>query len=277
MSIVKRRLGKTGEDVTVLGLGGEGVLRTFGREREAYELINLALDLGINYFDSAKAYSGSESYYGAALGDRREEIFLTSKSHARDKQEALLHLQETLENMKTDYLDLWQIHDVRTKEDVEQIFGPGGAIEAFIEAKEEGLTRFVGVTGHLEPNIIRKCLERYEFDTVLVPLNPAESGFKSFIEEVVPLALKKRVGIIGMKVYLKGLPLKLPKFTSLEPFFRYALSHPISTAIIGCDNTTQLKENLGYAASFKPLSEREREKLEDRVWPYARQLMYYKQ
>ena len=114
MEIQKRKLGKTGVDVTLMGLGGEGVLRTFGHDDEAYALINRALDLGINYFESARAYSGSESYYGKALRERRKEIFLTSKSHAQDKKGALEHLQETLKNMKTDHLDLWQVHDVRS-------------------------------------------------------------------------------------------------------------------------------------------------------------------
>jgi aryl-alcohol dehydrogenase-like predicted oxidoreductase len=124
----KRRLGRTGVDVTILGLGGEGVLRTFGREKEAYPLINRAIDLGLNYFESARAYAGSESYYGKALKERRNEIFLTSKSHARDKEGALTHLLETLSNMKTDHLDLWQIHDVRTDDDIESIFVHGGAL-----------------------------------------------------------------------------------------------------------------------------------------------------
>src|SRR5512147_3252210 len=143
MTIPKRRLGKTGIDVTILGLGGEGVLRTYGREREADALINRALDLGINYCESARVYSGSESYYGKALRERRKDVFLTSKSHARDKRGALAHLRETLRNMGTDHLDLWQVHDIRTTEDVESIFGKGGAIEAFVEAKQKGMTRFI--------------------------------------------------------------------------------------------------------------------------------------
>ena len=133
MTLLKRRLGKTGIDVTIMGLGGEGVLRTFGHDKEAYALINRAIDLGISYFESARAYSGSESYYGSALAERRNDIFLTSKSHARDREGALTHLHETLTNMKTDHLDLWQVHDVRTSEDIETIFGSGGAIEAFVE------------------------------------------------------------------------------------------------------------------------------------------------
>src|SRR4030042_1970288 len=151
MDIPKRKLGKTGGDVTILGLGGEGVLRTHGYERAAYDLINRAIDLGINYFESARAYSGSESYYGQALRERRRDIFLTSKSHARDRKGAMDHLHETLQNMKTDHLDLWQVHDVRTDEEIDQIFGPNGAIEAFSEAKRKGLARFGGVPGPHDP------------------------------------------------------------------------------------------------------------------------------
>src|SRR6266702_6720584 len=148
MGIPKRQLGRTGVEVTILGLGGEGILRTHGYEREAYALINRALDLGITYCESARAYDGSESYYGKALRERRSGIFLTSKSHARDKAGALAHLHETLVNMCTDHLDLWQGHDERPADDIELILGEGGAIEACAEARQQGLVRFIGVTGH---------------------------------------------------------------------------------------------------------------------------------
>ncbi len=276
MGIPKRRLGKTGIDVTILGLGGEGILRTTGYDREAYELINKAIDLGITYLESARAYSGSESYYGKALRERRKDIFLASKSHARDKKGAFQHLHETLKNMKTDHLDLWQVHDMRTKEDVDEIFAPKGALEAFQEAREKGLVRFVGVTGHHDPDIILRCIERFQFDTVLMPVNPAEPGYKSFIAEVIPVAKEKGMGIIGMKVYFRGLAARLPGVTSLEPFYRYALSQQITTAVIGCDDIKQLNENVGFAASFKAMSGGEQKELVDSVSPHARQLMYYK-
>ena len=276
MEIPKRRLGKTGVDVTILGLGGEGVLRTYGYEREAEDLINRAIDLGINYFESARAYSGSESYYGESLRERRKEIFLTSKSHARNKKGALLHLQETLRNMKTDHLDLWQVHDVRTEEEMEEIFGPHGALEAFVEAKDKGLVRFIGVTGHHDPLITQQCLQRFDFDTVLIPVNPAEPAFKSYLTEVIPLAMKKGMGIIGMKVYFRGFADKLPWFETMEPFFRFALSQPITTAVIGCDDVEQLEENVKFAGSFSPMTEKETQELIGNVSSYARELMYYK-
>ena len=247
MEIPKRKLGKTGAAVTILGLGGEGVLRTQGYEKQAYALINRAIDLGINYFESARAYADSEIYYGLALQERRKEIFLNSKSHARDKKGALQHLHETLRNMKTDYLDLWQIHDVRTEEDMQEIFGSQGALAAFVEAREKGLVRFIGITGHHDPEILKQCMEKFNFDTVLLPINPAEPHYLSFIETVLPLARKKNMGIIAMKVYWRGFATKIPRVSSLEPFLRFALSHPISTAVIGCDNIEQLEENVRFA------------------------------
>ena len=276
MDIPKRKLGKTGVDVTILGLGGEGVLRTYGYEREAYDLINRALDLGITYFESARAYSGSESFYGRSLRERRKKIFLTSKSHARNKQGALLHLQETLSNMKTDHLDLWQVHDVRTEEEIEEIFGPHGALEAFVEAKDKGLVRFIGVTGHHDPLITKRCLQQFDFDTVLIPVNPAEPAYKSFLTEVIPLAKNKGMGIIGMKVYFRGLAAKLPWFETMEPFFRFSLSQPITTAVIGCDDVKQVEENVKLAGSFSSMTEKEIQELIRKVSPYARELMYYK-
>lgn len=262
--------------MTLLGLGGEGVLRTFGYDKEAYDLINRALDLGINYCESARAYSGSESYYGKALHERRREIFLTSKSHARDREGALTHLQETLKIMKTDHIDLWQVHDVRTKEDIEEIFGPGGAIEAFVQAKEKGMTRFIGVTGHENPEIISQCITQFEFDTVLVPVNPAEPEHMSFLEDVVPLANKKHMGVIGMKVYLRGLPRQLPFIGTMKPFYEFALSQAVSTVVIGCDDIKQLEENVQFAKSFKPMTPMDQEEFISSIAPYARELMMYK-
>lgn len=276
MRIPKRTLGKTGVDVTILGLGGEGVLRTFGHEQEAYPLIHRAIDLGINYFESARAYSGSEAYYGLALKERRKEIFLTSKSHARDKQGALAHLQETLTNMKTDHLDLWQVHDVRTDEEVEEIFGPRGALEAFREARDQGLVRFVGVTGHHDPLITKRCMDMFDFDTVLIPVNPAEPFYKSYIDTVIPPASQKQMGIIAMKVYFRGFAARIPGYQGMEPFFQFALSQPVTTAVIGCDDILQLEENVSFASSFTPMPKKEQNELSEFIAPYARQLMYYK-
>ena len=173
-------------------------------------------------------------------------------------------------------LDLWQVHDVRTGDEVHEIFGPGGAIEAFVHARDKGMVRYIGVTGHHDPLITRRCIESFDFDTVLVPVNPAERGYKSFIDGVVPLAQEQQMGIIAMKVYFRGLAARIPGYEGMEPFFRFALSQPISTAVIGCDNVEQLEENINIARSFHPMSKEEMVDLEEFVAPYGRQLMYYK-
>jgi len=178
--------------------------------------------------------------------------------------------------MKTDHLDLWQVHDVRTEEEMEEIFGPHGALEAFVEAKDKGLVRFIGVTGHHDPLITQRCLQRFDFDTVLIPVNPAEPAYKSYLTEVIPQAKKKGMGIVGMKAYFRGFAGRLPWFETMEPFFRFALSQPITTAVIGCDDVEQLEENVRLAASFAPMTEKESQELTGNVSPYARELMYYK-
>lgn len=270
----KRNLGRTKFDASIMGLGGEGLLRSQGKDKEAYLLINKALDLGINFFDSARSYDGSEEYYGKALRERRKDVFLTSKSKERSKKGALKDLEETLRNMKTDHLDLWQVHDVGDRKTMEAVFAPGGAIEAFIEAKQKGYTRFIGVGGHDDPGVIRECLDRFDFDTVHVPVNPAEASCKSFLEDTMPVAAEKNVGIIGMKIYVHGFTSKLTFYTSMEAFFRYALSQPIATAVIGCDSREQLEQNVYFARSFKTMDWEEQDGFVDAIAPYARQ--YFK-
>lgn len=274
--IPQRTLGKTGVRISCIGLGGEGVLRTFGREPEARKVIHRALELGINYLESARAYSGSEEYYGLALGAKRGEIFLASKSHDRTAAGARKHLAATLKNMKTDYLDLWQVHDVRTEQDLLEIFGPGGAIEAFRWAKEQGLARHVGITGHQAPSVLLRAFAMYDFDTVLMPVNPAEPAYRSFIDSVLPEALRRGMGVIGMKVLCHGLGLQLPAYSSVEPWIRYALSHDVSTIVIGCETAGQVEENVAAAIAAVPMPEEEKRSMEKAAARYARDLMYYK-
>ncbi len=245
-------LGKTGETVTRLGLGGEGVLRTFGREADAVPLIKRALDLGITYFDCARAYSGSEEYYGLALGKRRNDIFLCSKTHDRTKKGSRQFLETTLRNMKTDHLDLWQFHDIRTPLDLDQASAAGGCMQAFDEAKKAGYVRFMGITGHYDPNIIVKGMELYHFDTVLMPVNPSEPHHLSFLETVVPEARKRNMGIIGMKTIKPYYSWNGKTFTVSE-LLSFALSQDIDVVITGCDTIPQLEENVSVVEQFVPL------------------------
>ncbi len=287
-TIPRRRLGRTGDEVSILGLGGEGVLRTYGRAREAVAVIRRAIDLGINYCDCAKAYSGSEDYYGEALvGGLRERIFLCSKSAERRAKAAERDLEATLRRMRTDRLDLWQVHDVRDPDDLAQIFGPGGAIEAFAAAKKAGKVRFVGVTGHHDPAILTKAIGLFPFDTVLLPVNAAEPHHRSFLDETVPVAASRGMGVIGMKVLRGFVPQGGPPRIDLAPellhegisvsrLLRFAFAQPISTAIIGCETVAQVEENVAVARVAQAMDEDERAALLDRTRPYARAALSYK-
>jgi len=272
----KRLLGKTGEQISILGLGGEGVLRSFGREEQAISMIHRAIDLGITYFESARAYSGSESYYGRALGERRKEIFLASKSHERTAEGALKHLETTLTNMKVDFLDLWMVHDVRSVKDLDVLFGPKGGINAFEAAKRNHLVKWVGISGHRNPAILSRALDLFPFDTVLMPVNPAECHYRPFLDEILPKVQQKGIAILGMKVFSRGFCVKIYGTELIEKCLRFALAQPISAAVIGCDNVQQLEMNVRIARSFQPLTKTEQEILVQRVKYYARELTYYR-
>jgi aryl-alcohol dehydrogenase-like predicted oxidoreductase len=277
MSLPQQTLGRTGHSATRLGLGGEGVLRTFGHEREAQAVIEAALAAGINYFETARAYSGSESYLGRSLKGHRDKIFLTSKSHGRTFKEAMAHLSITLKNLDTDYVDLWQVHDIRTMDEVEALGLPGGALEAFHHARDRGWVRFIGVTGHHDPEVLRRALTLYEFDTVLLPVNPAEPQQASFLP-LAQEAMAKGMGVIAMKTLCRG---QLPQMAEepdhlVRELIAYALSQSVTLAVVGADSVQQVEHLAAAVRDFVPMTPEEQLRLEEAVAPYARQLMYYK-
>src|SRR3984957_15821809 len=198
--IPKRTLGKTGERLTIVGqAGGRFPLCTFD---EAKAVTLRAYELGINYFDTARIYwdGKSEEVYGAVLPPFRKNIFLTTKSPERSRKGAEADLEKSLRALKTDYLDLWQIHQVSEMSEVEQIFGPGGAIEAFEAAKKAGKCRFMGFTGHHDPEVHLAMLKHYDkYDTILIPLTAANPSYLSFEKMVLPIAVERGMGIQGMK------------------------------------------------------------------------------
>jgi len=272
----KRILGNTGEEISILGLGGEGLLRLFERGREAVPLIHRALDLGITYFESARSYGSSEFYYGRAIKERRKDIFLASKTQDRTRDGALRHLETTLKNLRTDYLDLWMIHDVRTTKDLDVIFGPNGAIKAFEGAQKNRLIRFIGVSGHRNPALLSRALNLFSFDTVLMPVNPAEPHYWSFYTDVMRIAQEKGMGILGMKTLSRGVCVKIFGEEAVGDFLRFAMSQPITAAVVGCDTIEQLEMDARIAQGFEPMPEKDQEILITKVTSYARELMYYK-
>jgi aryl-alcohol dehydrogenase-like predicted oxidoreductase len=262
-----RPLGKTGRDVTQFALGGEGVLRTHGRMAEAVAVIHRALDRGVNYCDTAPAYAGSLDYYGAALGERRGQVFLASKTHDRTRDGSLRLLDESLKRLRTDHLDLWQLHDLRTGTDLNTIFGRGGALEALTQAREQGLVQFLGLTGHHDPAILLEAIGRFDFDTVLIALNAADVHRLSFARLVLAEACRRGMGVIGMKVYAAG-SLVRGGTASLSPAdaMGYVLSLPgVSTVVIGCSSPAEVDTNASNAVSFKPFAEPTLRALEERT------------
>jgi len=276
--IPRRTLGQTGSDVTQFALGGEGILRTHGRMAEAVAVIHRALDSGVNYCDTAPAYAGSLDYYGAALGERRRQVFLASKTHDRTRDGSLRLLDESLKRLRTDHLDLWQLHDLRTSSDLKTIFGHGGALEALLRAREEGLVRYLGLTGHHDPAILLEAMGRFDFDTVLVALNLADIHRLSFARTVLPEAARRGMGVIGMKVYAAGVLLHSGS-APLTPgeAMGYVLSLPgVSTVIIGCSSPAEVDENARVARTFRPFDEPTMRSLEERTHARAGVFTSYK-
>ncbi len=280
-----RPLGNTGHKVTLFALGGEGVLRTHGRTQEAVRVIHRALDHGVNYCDTAPAYESSMDYYGAALGERRREIFLASKTHNRTRDGSLRLLEDSLRRLRTDYLDLWQLHDLRTMRDLDVIFSKGGAIEALVQARDEGRVRFLGITGHHDPTILLEAIRRFDFDTLLVALNAADVHRLSFIETVLPEAARRDMGVIGMKVYGAGTLVRRHGLfgrvggsgLSTDEAMGYVLSLPtVSTVVIGCQISAEVDDNGRIAREFVPFDTPMMRNLENRTLRKTASMTSYK-
>jgi len=205
----------------------------------------------------------------------RSTIFQTSKSASRDRNGALNDLSDSLQRLGTDHLDLWQIHDVRTDEDFARISGPGGALEAFIAAKENGTVKNIGVNGHHDPHILSKAVEQWPIDTVLMPVNPVEEVLGGFLTDTLPKAKEKGVAVIGMKVLGAGHYIVPGLGITAQLLIRYALSCGITLAIVGCSSPQEVRE-LSAAADLPLLSDAEREKITELFAPHARELAFYR-
>lgn len=252
-SIPKRVFGKTGEKLTIIGMAGGRFPMTSYEDAKAITL--RAHELGVNYFDTARIYwqGKSEEVYGDALAPFRKHIFLTTKSPERSRQGAEADLEKSLRALKTDYVDLWQIHQVSTMDEVEQIFAPGGAIEAFEAAKKAGKCRFIGFTGHHDPQVHLAMLKKYnKYDSILMPLNPADPSYESFERNVLPIAVERGMGIQAMKSTANS---KLLHAIPLKECLSYVLSLPIHCLALGCTTLGQIEDDVRIAQQFKPLTE----------------------
>jgi aryl-alcohol dehydrogenase-like predicted oxidoreductase len=278
-TISKNQFGSTGMDVTIVGLGGEGILRTYGEGERATRVITEAIEHGVTYFDCARAYAGSEGYYGSVWRRHKEDrtrVFQTSKSAMRNKADALADLKTTLDNMGIDHLDLWQIHDVRTEEDLERIEGPGGALEAFVAAKSSGMTRFIGVTGHHDPRILTQAIRQWPVDSVMMPVNPVEVALGGFLDLALPAAIEKGMAVIAMKVLGASHYIQPNAGVSPEILIRFALSQPITVAIVGCSTPEHVWTLADTGREFEPLSKENQRELVAAFRTHARRLAFYR-
>jgi aryl-alcohol dehydrogenase-like predicted oxidoreductase len=261
--IEKRELGKTGLKVTILGLGCAqiGALRNF---KLAVEIIETAIDLGINYIDTASTYGDAEEKVGEVMRSRRNEVVLATKTLQRDKESSWREINTSIERLKTDYVDILQIHSVNTMAELDKITSKNGSLYSVIKAKEQGLCKHIGITGHTRPEVIKEALNRFDFETVLVPLSSVDKLLNDFGDVIFPVAKKKNVGVIAMKVLSDG---RVTDF--VEDSLRYVFSLPISTAIVGVKNIVELKQNVEIAKNFVPMTKKEIDALIEKSRRYA--------
>jgi aryl-alcohol dehydrogenase-like predicted oxidoreductase len=270
-----RPLGKTGVSVSMLCLGGFHL--SVPPEDEATSIIHTAIDNGITFMDNAWEYADNESErrMGNALAQDgyRDRVFLMTKNCAHDRTAAnsMVKLEESLRRLRTDYLDLWQIHEVTFPDDPDRIFAPGGAAEAMLRAKEEGKVRFIGFTGHKSPAIFRRMLsEGFPWDTLQMPVSVLDANFNSFQMAIIPIAQEQGIGVIGMKSLAAGHIFDDPAIgITAEEAIRYALSQPIASLCTGIDSMAILKQNLRIGREFVPMTAQEQAAAVDKVFHHA--------
>lgn len=272
--IPKRMLGKTGIQVSALCFGGAHLGR-IESEAEAIRVLHEALEAGVTFLDNAWEYNGgrSEELMGKGLQGRRQQAFLMTKvcSHGRDKRVALQQLDESLRRLRTDYLDLWQIHEVVYDDDPDRHFAPNGAADALLEAKKQGKVRFLGFTGHKDPRIHLKMLGHdFPFDTCQMPLNVFDGTYRSFEQEVLPVLTQRGIAPLAMKSLSGNAePIKQGVVT-VEEALRYVLSLPVASLVSGIDSRQVLRQNLSIMRRLTPMTAAEMQTLRTRVTHYAK-------
>ena len=251
-----RPFGKTGETFPILSFGGQRIVDAHGcTEDEAIEIVNTAIDRGIRYFDTAWVYSDgqAETRLGKVVKQRRSEMWIATKVKDTNRDGARRQLETSLSRLQTDWVDEWRLHNLEDYARLNAFTGKGGALEAAIQAREEGLVRYISVSGHTDPQILVEALKRFPFDSALIAVSGLDHFILSFAEEFLPIANARGVATIGMKV------LGLGSLThEVQRSLRYAFSLPVSTVIVGMETMAQLEQNLEIAESFTPMTDKER-------------------
>lgn len=296
-----RNLGKTGYKVGIFSLGGQASLEKPNNEALAVPIIEKALDLGVNYIDTSSIYGGperwSEQYVGKVMKHRRNDAFLATKTKERTRDGSMRMIEKSLNLLQTDHVDLWQLHDIGTTTDINEIFAKDGAMEALLEAREQKIVRYLGITGHYRPDALIEAIHRHPFDTILMAVNAADPHHYSFSEQLLPLAVEKQMGIIGMKVPARGRilsswtppPIEQQKHSwegmvlaptagtlDMRQAMYYSLSLPVSTVIIGCDTMAQLEQNVQLAREFTPLNQQQMAALTEKAQPVSKQSLFFR-
>ena len=283
-ALQKRRLGKTGEMVSCIGFGCGTRFCSIESEEAAQALLERAFNLGVNYFDTASSYTRrgierlSEKRIGEFSKTRRKEIFLATKIDPRDRDGALRSVELSLKLLQTDYVDLIQIHSLSNLDDLGRIGSSNGVLAAIQQLKEQKAARFIGITGHNDGAAMAEALRRYDFDTVLISLNAAQSAnpiaqrkmepIPAFENSALPVALQKNLGVLSMKVMGQGLLVGTGAGrASPAELLQFNLSQPVASVIIGCEQTAPLEQNVQAAINFTPLSENGKQKLQEKVAP----------
>ena len=259
--VARRALGRTGEKVSMVGLGGYHI-GSQKDEQESIRIIRTALDHGINFLDNCWDYNGGESEVrmGKALRDGyRQRAFVMTKIDGRTRKAAAQQIEESLRRLQTDHIDLLQFHEIIRMEDPERVFAAGGGMEAVVEAQKAGKLRYIGFTGHKSPDIHLKMLEtadahQFHFDAVQMPLNVMDAHYNSFQKKVLPVLLKKKIGVLGMKPMGAGIILNSRTVEPME-CLHYAMSLPTSVVITGCDSVTLVEQAVTAAKTFRPMNE----------------------
>jgi aryl-alcohol dehydrogenase-like predicted oxidoreductase len=280
----KRRLGKTGEMVSIIGFGLGSRFCSIPDEDAAQALLERALAFGINYYDTAGSYTRrplerlSEKRLGEFSKQRRKEMFIATKIDPRDRDGALRSVETSLKFLQTDYLDLIQIHSLSNLNDLERMGGPDGVISAIQELKYQKVARFIGITGHNDGMAMAEALRRHDFDTVLMALNAVQSAnpiaqrkmepIPAFEQSALPAALQKNMGVLSMKVMGQGMIVgSEPGRASPAELLQFNLSQPVASVVIGCEQVARLEENVQAALNFTPMSESAKQKLQQKVAP----------
>ncbi len=276
--MVYRTLGRTGERVSAIGLGGYHIGHPGIDEQQSIQLVRQAIDRGINFMDNCWDYNGgvSEVRMGKALADGyRAKVFLMTKIDGRTKSEAARQIDESLERLQTGHVDLMQFHEVIRLEDPDRIFAEGGAMEAMLEAKSAGKVRYIGFTGHKDPYVHLRMLDeararQFHFDAVQMPLNVMDAHFRSFAHEVLPVLVREGIAPLGMKAFGDHYILNSKTVTPIEGL-HYCLNLPIAVQITGIDSQAVLDQALEATRTFKPFSTAELASLLERTKPEAQQ------